>query len=119
MTSKQPWRTDLTLDLKSVTSTTYISMCILLICFGLKELKGTSGPILKGKRDNRNTVNVLVKVDLGRRLGRHSPVLQLRPPSCSLSISAFSLRATNVVNASKDLIAGNLLASRSHSKYFD
>ena len=32
--SKQPRRSDLTSDLKSVTSITYISMCILLICFG-------------------------------------------------------------------------------------
>ena len=34
MASKQPQRSDLTSDLKSVTSITYISMCILLICFG-------------------------------------------------------------------------------------
>ena len=34
MASKQPRRSDLTSDLKSVTSITYISMCILLICFG-------------------------------------------------------------------------------------
>ena len=32
--SKQPRRSDRTSDLKSVTSITYISMCILLICFG-------------------------------------------------------------------------------------
>ena len=32
--SKRPWRSDLTSDLKSVTSITYISMCILFICFG-------------------------------------------------------------------------------------
>ena len=34
MTSKQPQRTDLTSDLKSVTSITYISICKFLICFG-------------------------------------------------------------------------------------
>ena len=33
--SKQPQRSILTTDLKSVTLITYISMCILLICFGL------------------------------------------------------------------------------------
>ena len=32
--SKQPPRSDLTSDLKSVTSITYISMCILLIWYG-------------------------------------------------------------------------------------
>ena len=32
--SKQPRRSDLTSDLKSVTSITYISMCILLIWYG-------------------------------------------------------------------------------------
>ena len=34
MASKQLWGSDLTSKLKSVTSITYISMCILLICFG-------------------------------------------------------------------------------------
>ena len=34
MTSKRQ-RTDMTSDLESVTSITYLSMCILLICFGL------------------------------------------------------------------------------------
>ena len=34
MASKQPRRSDLTLDLKSVTPNTYISMCILLIWYG-------------------------------------------------------------------------------------
>ena len=34
MASKQPWRSDLTSDLKSVTSITYIPMCILLMWFG-------------------------------------------------------------------------------------
>ena len=32
--SKRPWRSDLTSDLKSVTSITYMSMCMFLICFG-------------------------------------------------------------------------------------
>ena len=31
---KQPQRTDLTSDLKSVTPNTYMSVCILLVCFG-------------------------------------------------------------------------------------
>ena len=34
MASKQPRRSDLISDLKSVTSITYISMCILLIWYG-------------------------------------------------------------------------------------
>ena len=34
MASKQRWRSDLTSDLKSVTSITYMSMCMFLICFG-------------------------------------------------------------------------------------
>ena len=47
MASKQPRRSDLTSYLKSVTSITYISMCILLICFGpiLRPLQPPNGLI--------------------------------------------------------------------------
>ena len=101
--SKQPRLWDLTSDLKSVTSITYISMCILLICFGpilwpLRPLQPPKQPRRSDLTSNLKSVTSITYIYMCILLIWCGPFWQprrpLRPPN--------SLRAQSCINNKND-----------------